>query len=252
MEKELRVGLHFTEKIEMEAQTTEYGVIKVGNDYLVSVGYSSILYKKLDDSQDHSWTALVNDFARLRKLCEKDGKIYFIEFSDNEKDVPEGVYREYFIVKYVKNFNDFIIYFSNESEEDAESPIQLFRYDITDLSDSHPVTVQVIGRLIISTYGNMIYIYDQATKQLGYEAVRGDIEDTRTADNGDLLYVTNEGLFRCRITEQGGLERIWKFDMRCGELVETLPDGRIVLFCGGREDCQGENQCCLFIVSMEG
>ena len=52
MEKELRVGLHFTEKIEMEAQTTEYGVIKVGNDYLFSVGYTCILYQKLDDSQD--------------------------------------------------------------------------------------------------------------------------------------------------------------------------------------------------------
>mgnify|MGYP001800599997 FL=1 len=66
------------------------------------------------------------------------------------------------------------------------------------------------------------------------------------------MYVTNEGLFRCRITEQGGLERIWKLDMRCGELVEILPDGHIVLLCRGRENGQGANQCCLCIVSTEG
>ena len=248
----MRVGLKLTDREVLESETADYGVVKIGNDYLVSISYGSVLYRKLDVSQDKSWTALAYDSARLRHLCEKDGKIFFMEWADNEKEEPEGVPREFFIIKSVKDFNDFAEYFSNDSEDAANLPKELFRYEIRDHTDPDPMTIRVIGRHIISAYGNRIYIYDQATKQLRYKDVRGRIEDTRTTDNGDLLYVTNEGLFRCRITEQGGLERIWKLDMRCGELVEILPDGHIVLLCRGREDCQGANQCCLCIVSTEG
>ena len=252
MEKELRVGLQFTDREVLERETAEYGVVKIGNDYLVSVGYGSVLYRKLDDSQDSPWIALAYDTANLRHLCEKDGKIYFIESADNEKEEPEGVPREFFIIKSVKDFNEFAEYFSNDSEGAANLPKELFRYEIQDSTDPDPVTIRIIGRFIISTYGKRIYFYDQATKHPRYKDVQRQIEDTRTAYNGDWLYVTDESLFRCRITEQGGLERIWKVDIKCGELVETLPDGGILLLCRGREDCRGENQCCLCIVSMEG